>query len=60
MITAYVLVAMWFSWLGGVATKEIINEVQNPSSEKQYTTIYRIGVDYNSGNTQYICEEPAK
>ncbi len=53
MITAYVLVAMWTSFVFGGATHAIIQEVKADHK----TTVYKVGVDYESGHTHSICEE---
>jgi hypothetical protein len=50
MITAYVLTAMWVSFVGGAATGKAIDHYQHSKLKK-------IELNDYAGHTKYVCEE---
>lgn len=53
MVTAYFLVAMWASFVFGAAGHAVVEDLK----QDHKTTVYKVGVDYESGRTHSVCEE---
>ena len=54
MITAYVLAGMWVSFLAGVATHEVINELREPTANVQIEEVEDPELLYCSETTAFV------
>ncbi len=55
VITGYMLVAMWASFVFGGAAKQIAEEIS--THNENASTVYKVDLD-RSGEMSSVCEEP--